>query len=96
MPNRIFAENSAEKIESIETLFALCGVKKYQDVTNVEIITKLEAGINRRARRDQKLIKENFPVLSNSLKIMLIIRYPEMTKNISTPINPDWMKVSPV
>ena len=34
------------------------------------------------------MLNENEPVKNNSFKIIDVIKYPEITKNISTPIKP--------
>ena len=40
------------------------------------------------ARRSQKARNENFEVAFNSLRIIEVIKYPEITKKISTPKKP--------
>ena len=40
------------------------------------------------ARRSQKERNENYEVAINSLRIMEVIKYPEITKKISTPKKP--------
>ena len=40
------------------------------------------------ARRSQKVRNENFEVAFNSLRIIEVIKYPEITKKISTPKKP--------
>ena len=49
--------------------------------------TKQEAGKIRRILLSQKAKKENFP-LSNSRNKIELIKYPEITKNTSTPTKP--------
>ena len=51
-------------------------------------ITNNNVGSIRLIRLIKKNLNENEPFVTNSFKIIDVIKYPEMTKNISTPMKP--------
>ena len=64
------------------------GNNKNQPITNVLVMTTNKIGKILLARRSQKVRNENFEVEFNSLRIIEVIKYPEITKKISTPKKP--------
>ena len=64
------------------------GNNKNQPTINVLKITTNKIGKILLTRRSQKLRNENLEVAFNSLRIKEVIKYPEITKKISTPKKP--------
>ena len=75
-----------------ENLIKFKGVKWCEANGNVIIITNKSTGKILLILLSKKFKKEKLFLEFNSLSIIIVIKYPDITKKISTPIKPPWKK----
>jgi hypothetical protein len=84
----MFDTYSAAAPASLPICFISMPGKITRLATSVAINMRLSAGISRRMRRAQKRARFTPPVARPSARRFLVMRYPEITKNTSTPTKP--------